>query len=108
MSGEKIETMLRDAGRADLLSSSVLIESFKQDVSDAQGALMRQVYGEVDAIDLIERHLILETGSYPANSTGIPIQGQIFQINTARTTSNMALAGIPARKNSFMLNCPLS
>jgi hypothetical protein len=39
--------------------------------------------------------------------TGIPIIGQISQTNRARTTISSTLAGIPATKNSLVVNNPL-
>jgi len=47
---------------------------------------------------------------YPpdGNKTGIPINGQITHTNTAITTINNRLAGIPTRKNSPAVYCRLS
>ena len=40
--------------------------------------------------------------------TGMPIQGQMNLTKSARTANSSALAGMPARKNSPVVNCLLS
>ena len=42
------------------------------------------------------------------NRTGIPITGQIHQTKMPITIISNMLAGMPAIKNSEVLNCPLS
>lgn len=39
--------------------------------------------------------------------TGIPMAGQMIQTKRASTTMSMRLAGIPATKNSRVVNCLL-
>ncbi len=44
---------------------------------------------------------------YPPTSTGIPIIGQMSHTNSPSTASRSRLAGIPAVKNSRVVNCLL-